>query len=224
MEGNISRIWTRGMRKPQRDINHHRPFNKGFCHSRPGSRVGNLQELTGQRSVFSQNLKPQSQTLLFMGRVEPAQPFPGSCQKGRFSAALSGRGGHGLGKGRGSLCFKSHRPGQGAVTPTRLLSIPLLLQGRPNSRFRTVLRRAGLQPHHRSGHPALNSFLAASCSAFNTDGCRLTGYAPLPFLATQGSGRRLQDELPPKRLCACVVPPKPRPFPAAPPSYPGLCR
>lgn len=165
----ISRIWTRGMRKPQRDVNHQRPFDKGFLTLSPWlqSWQSASKELTGQRRVCSSNLKSQSQTLLFMGRVELAQPSPGSCQKGRFSAALSGRGGHWFGKGRGSLCFMPHRPGQGAVTPTRLLSVPLLLQGRPNSRFRTVLRRARLQPYHRSGHPALNSFFPAPCIAFN---------------------------------------------------------
>lgn len=182
-------------------------------------------ELSSQRRVcFSPNLKAQSQTLLFLGRVEPAQPSPGSCQRGRFSAALSGRGGHWLGEGRGSLCFMSHRPGQGGVTPrgsypsgcsSRAVRPPDL--GRClGEQCGNCTTRPGIQPR--------TLFFVVPCSAFNTGGCRLTGYAPLPFLATQRSGWRLQDELPPKRLCACVAPPKPRPLPVAPPSYPGLRR
>lgn len=168
-------------------------------------------------------LKPKPQTLLFSGRVEPALPSPGSCQRGRFSAALSGRGGHRLGAGRGSLCFDFPQSWAGCGDPKRLLASLLLLRGRPSSRCRTVLLRAARQLHHPAARgpqtlflpfPAVHSALAGAICC----------YVPLPSLSTKGSGWRLQVEFLPKQLCACVAPSKPRLLPDAPPCHPGLHR
>lgn len=170
-------------------------------------------QLSGQGRVFSSpNLKSQPHTLLFLGRVEPAlPPSPGCCQRGRFSAALSGLGGHSLAWRRVRL-FVLHVPQAwaGCGDPTRLLSIRLLLQGRPNSRFRTVLRRAVRELHHPAGHPALNSILLLSAVHLTQADAVWRGKHPFLSLPRKGvGGDSRMSSLP-----SGYAPAWPRPVPA----------